>query len=152
MSGELVILRTVGGDLRFVALEAELDAFLTVLNGEKDDFFSALNHAVPLQRAVLAVIGEQPVGCGAFKPLPNGEVEIKRMFVLPEARGGRIGERVLSELLTWARELGYSRAILETHVDLTPARRLYERNGFEVIPNYPPYEEIRTSICYSREI
>ena len=107
---------------------------------------------MPLQHAVLAVIGEQAVGCGAFKPLPNGEVEIKRMFVLPEARGGRIGERVLNELLTWARELGYSWAILETHVDLMAARRLYERNGFEVIPNYPPYKEIRTSICYSREI
>ncbi len=152
MSDALRILRTGSGDAIFLALEADLDAFLTILNGEKDDFFSALNHAVPLQHAVLAVTGEQAVGCGAFKPLPKGEVEIKRMFVLPEARGVRIAERVLNELLAWARELGYSRAILETHVDLTAARRLYERNGFEVIPNYPPYEDIKTSVCYGWNI
>lgn len=152
MAGELEIFRTNGTDGRFLALEADLDAFLTILNGEKDDFFSALNHAVPLQHVVLAVVGGQAVGCGAFKPLPNGEVEIKRMFVLPEARGARIAERVLNELLAWARELGYSRAILETHVDLTAARRLDERNGFELITNYPPYEEIQTSVCYGLQI
>ena len=142
--------RVTGADSRFLELERELDAFLTTLNGEKDDFFSAVNHAVPLQHAVVALQDGVAVGCGAIKPVAGGRVEIKRMFVRPNARGLRIGEQVLTELLAWISELGATEAILETHVDLVAARRLYERKGFELIPNYPPYEGIETSVCYHR--
>ena len=73
-----------------------------------------------------------PVGMGALKAHEDGLGEVKRMFTLPEARGRRVGARILGRIEALARDRAMSRLVLETGEasGFEPAYRVYERGGF----------------------
>ena len=73
---------------------------------------------------------------GGLKRSEAGICEIKRMFVVPEARGSGIGARLLEELEALARDLGYAVARLDTGAKQPGAQRLYERAGYVAIPDF----------------
>ena len=52
--------------------------------------------------------------------------------VVPSKRGHGVGDEMLKELLGKAREAGYERLSLSVEPG-NPARKLYERHGFEVV-------------------
>ncbi|WP_118952068.1 GNAT family N-acetyltransferase [Taibaiella helva] len=136
----------------FRELVHELDAFLAVINGTGNDFFSRLNHIEPLKQVVVACEGGRAIGCGAIKAYDEETMEVKRMFVRPGKRGQGIAAGVLEELERWSLELGYGRCILETAGALTDAIRLYTRNHYRAIPNYGPYEDVATSVCFEKRL
>ncbi len=74
------------------------------------------------------------VGCGALRRLDAEQCELRKMYLLPEARGRGLGRKLLAELLDAARDAGYQRVRLETATVLANAVRLYERNGFRPDP------------------
>jgi GNAT superfamily N-acetyltransferase len=76
------------------------------------------------------------VAGGGIRRLSDGVCEIKRMFVVPEARGRGFGRRVLEALEAAAVSLGYSRARLDTATSMTTAMALYSSAGYEPIPDY----------------
>ncbi len=78
----------------------------------------------------------EPVCCGGVKRLPDGACEIKRMFVVPAARGQGVARRLLLALEDAARELGYATARLDTGPEQPHARRLYESEGYREIGNF----------------
>ena len=55
-----------------------------------------------------------PVACGGLKRLDGQTAEIKRMYVLPEARGRGLGRSLLTALEEEARRLGYRSVRLDT--------------------------------------
>ena len=77
-----------------------------------------------------------PVAGGGVRRLEDGVAEVKRMFVLPPARGRGHGRRVLDALEDAARELGYRRLRLDTAQSMTTAMALYRSAGFVDIPDY----------------
>lgn len=79
-------------------------------------------------------------------------VELKRIFVHPDYQGRGIGTELVSFLMEWARELGYRRMILETGELLAESCAVYQKLGFEVIPNYGPYADMPESLCMAREL
>ena len=79
--------------------------------------------------------GEAVCG-GGVKRLGDGVCEIKRMFVVPEARGRGHGRRVLEALERVAADLGYRRVRLDTARSMTTAMALYESAGYRPIPDY----------------
>ena len=52
--------------------------------------------------------------------------------VVPSKRGHGIGEKLLTSLMDRAREAGYESLSLSVEPE-NPSRKLYERNGFEVV-------------------
>ena len=76
------------------------------------------------------------VAGGGIRRLADGVCEIKRMFVVPEARGRGHGRRVLEALEAAAADLGYRRARLDTATSMTTAMALYESAGYRPIPDY----------------
>lgn len=76
------------------------------------------------------------IGCGALQGLDANDVEIKRMWIAPDARGLGLGKQLLDHLERTARNLGYRRALLDTNDTLTPAISLYERSGYTPTPPY----------------
>ena len=78
----------------------------------------------------------RPVAGGGIRRLSEGVCEIKRMYVLPEARGRGHGRRVLEALETAASRLGYRRARLDAAQSMTTAMGLYESAGYRPIPDY----------------
>jgi putative acetyltransferase len=144
--------RTDPTDADFASLTRRLDEFLAELNGEQHAFYDLHNRSESLESAVVAYVDGSPVGCGAFKDVENGTIEIKRMFVEPSARGRGVGRAVLVELHRWAAELGHERSRLETSKRLEAAVRLYSKAGYEVIPNYAPYTHVDDSVCMARAL
>ena len=70
------------------------------------------------------------VGCGGLFPVSPDSVELRKMYLLPEARGKGLGKTLLTQLLAEARRLGYKRVVLETNSVLKEAIALYRSFGF----------------------
>jgi len=85
---------------------------------------------------VVGFEGDEPICCGGVKRLPDGTCEIKRMFVVEEARGRGVARALLEELERCARELGYEIARLDTGPRQMRAQRMYERAGYAAIENF----------------
>jgi putative acetyltransferase len=95
----------------------------------------------------------QLVGTGAYYPVARGNhaAEIRKMYLLPEARGQGLG-RFLLQLLEQAIEAkGFQQIWLETATVLREAVKLYEGSGYQLstgvetqrcdrvyVKNFPP--------------
>jgi GNAT superfamily N-acetyltransferase len=55
-----------------------------------------------------------PIGCGALRPLEPGAAELKRMYVVPAARGRAISRLLLTGLEAEAASRGWTTLRLET--------------------------------------
>ena len=106
--------------------------------------FNLLNESA---RVVVAYDLKTPIACGAFRPLDESTIEIKRMYTLPSYRNQGIGKKVLLELEHWARREGFTISILETGINQPEAISAYEKSGYIRIPNFPPYVDVKESIC-----
>ena len=78
----------------------------------------------------------EPVCGGGIKRLPDGTCEIKRMYVVPGARGQGVARMLLRALEDAARGLGYRVARLDTGPLQPHARGLYESEGYVSIGNF----------------
>lgn len=96
--------------------------------------------------------GGRPVGCVALRRREDGEYEIKRMYVRPEARGQGLGDRLLAEIEERARALGATRVKLETGTAQPEAIAVYERNGYVPIEPFGDYKDSPLSRCYARDL
>jgi GNAT superfamily N-acetyltransferase len=95
----------------------------------------------PGDTAVIALEGGFPVGAAWYRVFPEDEpgygfvdpeTPELAIAVVPSKRGHGIGEELLKELIAKAKEAGYGRLSLSVEPG-NPARKLYERFGFEVV-------------------
>jgi putative acetyltransferase len=142
--------RTNSSNPDFFNLVKELDAFLTIRNGESDDFFSQFNELGNLANVIVLYSEEMPIGCGAIKKYDTETVEVKRMYVQEKYQGKNLGVVILNALEVWAKELGNTRCILETGTMLPEAIRFYEKNNYQRIPNYDQYIGVEESVCFEK--
>lgn len=148
----MIIHRTNSDSSDFRALVKSLDTTLAEHNGANDDFFAQFNKIDTINNCIVAYIDEVPSACGAFKELSEDTVEIKRMFTNPEFRKRGLGSSIVKELENWAKELGYQKAVLETSKDLKNAISIYEKSGFQRIPNYGQYIGVDSSVCFEKDL
>ena len=80
--------------------------------------------------------GEKLVGTGAVKKLEENIAELKRLWLLEEYHGQKIGFQVVSQLLNFVRMHGYQKIRLQTSMKQKRAVRFYTRIGFYEIPSY----------------
>ncbi len=106
--------------------------------------FNLLNETA---RVVVAYDHTTPIACGAFRPVDETTIEIKRMYTVPSYRNQGIGKKILLELEHWARREGFSVSILETGINQPEAIAAYEKSGYTRVPNFPPYVDVKESIC-----
>ncbi len=110
---------------------------------------------VPPRGVVLiACIGDAPVGMAMAHPIAPGISEMKRLFVLPLARGKGVGQALIEGLIGRMADWGHPVVRLDTIVFLTDAITLYRRMGFEEIAPYtvlPPGTE-KTSLFMERRL
>ena len=64
----------------------------------------------------------------------DGELDFRLLAVASTARRRGVGERLVEHVLDLARERGIPRVVLNTGPDMLAAHRLYERLGFERLP------------------
>ena len=85
---------------------------------------------------LLAYLDGRPVGCGGLKVTGRKLGEIKRMWVVPDARGLGVAQRLLDALERHAVGMGLTTLQLDTNRSLKEARALYVRNGYREIARY----------------
>lgn len=151
-SNTITLKRTNNNNPDFLSLIKLLDADLALRDGDLSPIYFKYNQLQHLDTVVLAYIGNAPVGCGCFKAVDDTSVEIKRMFVKPGERGKGIATIILKELETWAAELGFVNAVLETGKKNPEAVAMYKKQGYTIINNYGPYINMPTSICFSKSL
>jgi GNAT superfamily N-acetyltransferase len=146
------IIRTNSDDEDFIELIKHLDVELAERDGKDHSFYAQFNKIDKIKYVVLAYEDGEPVSCGAIKEYSPSTMEVKRMYTLPARRGKGIASKVLREVEMWASELSYEKCILETGKRQPEAIRLYEKNGYKLIPNYGQYAEMENSVCFEKEI
>ncbi|WNI18616.1 GNAT family N-acetyltransferase [Actinacidiphila sp. ITFR-21] len=82
----------------------------------------------------------------------DGDAEIKRMFVVPEARGLGLARALLAELETTAAAAGRTRMVLETGLRQPEAIALYTSCGYLSVPKFGFYRHDELSVCMGKEL
>nr|WP_246500421.1 GNAT family N-acetyltransferase [Azospirillum rugosum] len=109
----------------------DLDAYLGALYpAESNDLLDIDSLDQPDMRFFVASRGGAVVGCGALRIDAEGYGEVKRMYVDPAARGGRIGRRLMDRIAEQARAEGLALLRLETGIHQAEALALYRKLGF----------------------
>ncbi|MGQ7944565.1 GNAT family N-acetyltransferase [Flavobacterium sp. WC2509] len=148
----LNIKRTTAEDKDFKKLVVLLDKDLAIRDGEDHAFYAQFDKLEKINHVVVCYQNDVAIGCGAFKQFYSDTVEIKRMFVDPDHRGKGIASKVLAALETWATEFNYKNCVLETGKNNPVAIALYQKSGYDIIPNYDQYENIETSVCLKKHL
>jgi GNAT superfamily N-acetyltransferase len=78
----------------------------------------------------------EPICCGGLKRLTDGVCEIKKMYVVPAARGQGVARTLLHALERAALELGYDVARLDTGPKQVRAQYLYEDEGYKPVADF----------------
>lgn len=77
--------------------------------------------------------GELVGGCG-LKKVPNQDdktiCELQRMYLSKEARGKKIGKKLIELCIDDAKEFGFSKMYIESFPQMNDAINLYKKNGF----------------------
>lgn len=136
------------------SLRAEQQAGLAALYDGTEDIEPDLPPD-EMVHTVLVRVGREPVATGSLRVgehLPPGTGELKRMFVRPAWRGRGLSRLVLTGLEEAARLRGLSSLVLETGPRQFAAIRLYRSAGYRRVPNYGPYVDEPTSLCFGKEL
>ena len=145
------IIRTNADDLEFKNLVQLLNSELSDRDGG-DHPLSQYNPIDTLKYVVLAFENQKVIACGAIGEYDQSTMEIKRMFVLPKARGKSVATKILVELENWAAEMSKKKCVLFTGSKQPEAIRLYEKNGYKQIEKYGKLAEISDSLCFGKEL
>jgi len=143
-------LKTNSENFDFQSLVKELDADLSIRDGEDHSFYAQFNKIDAIKYTIIAYQDDIPLGCGAIKEYTSDTMELKRMFVNPVQRSKGIASGILNELEKWTLELGYKKCILETGTKQPEAIALYKKNGYNLIANYGQYEGVENSVCFEK--
>jgi len=103
-------------------------------------------------------LDQAPVATGAWRRSPvvalgaSRAVEIKRMYVVPGARGRGVARRMLAHLEATAAVAGAEVVVLETGLRQPEAVALYESSGYEPIAAFGHYRDSPLSRCYAKRV
>ena len=97
-------------------------------------------------------IDGEAVACGGIARYDAATAEIRRMYVVPTARGRGRSRQLLAALEDEARALGYSFVRLETGNLQAAAIGLYVSAGFGPIPRYGPFADDPKSVCFEKRL
>jgi GNAT superfamily N-acetyltransferase len=110
-------------DLSFQNFDHELQHFTT-------------EYAPPTGAFILAEDADQYAACIGLRQFSAGIGEIKRLYVVPAARGLGLGRLLVERIIVVAREAGYSSLLLDTLPFMKEAQSLYVALGFEPTAPY----------------
>ncbi len=155
----LLLYKTVDCDSGdFLSLSNELDDYLdnAIGGAKKREKYKDFNHLDTMDYVIVAYSGKIPVGCGALRECKWEEkkrcIEIKRIFVKKEYRTQGVATGIMQRLLGFARKNNYEEVLLETGEFLENSLKLYTRFGFERIPNYGVYADMKESVCMGKQL
>ena len=119
-----------------VAGEPSFKEYLAIQNYEEELGHLESKYGAPFGRLYLAYYDDELAGCIGLRKIDGQNCEMKRLYVRPEFRGKRIGNRLVQKIIEDARQIGYSCMLLDTLPFLESAVRIYQSYGFYEIESY----------------
>ena len=100
-------------------------------------------------KSALWVVEEngEVLGCCGIYPtdgLPIGCAELVKFYLMPKARGRKIGTRLMEQCIQFAIKLGYSQLYIESLSQFDNAVKMYQKLGFKTLEK-PLGETVHTS-------
>ncbi|MFJ9242349.1 GNAT family N-acetyltransferase [Streptomyces sp. NPDC101776] len=144
-SGEVALREPGPGDLGWIVQRnAALYAAEYDFNADYEGLVARIvadfaeDHDPHLERVWIAELDGRPVGSVmCVRDDAPGTARLRLLLVEPDARGHRIGERLVSAVVEFARGVGYRDLVLWTNDILGAARRIYQRHGFVLVAEKP---------------
>jgi GNAT superfamily N-acetyltransferase len=99
----------------------------------------AAEFAPPAGRFFVGLLDGVPVAIGGWRKLPDGQAEIKRMYVSPTARRRGLARRLLAELERTVAAAGIEQVVLNTGPRQPEAIAMYEHAGYRPIDGFGHY-------------
>ncbi len=149
---DIQIIRTNATHDAFREMVSLLDKELAITDGDEHDYYHQYNQIDSIRFAVVAYLQQEPIGIGAIKPMADGVMEVKRMYVMPQQRGFGVAAHILQALEVWAAALGAHSVVLETGKRQPSAIALYEKCGYTRMPNYGQYAQMENSVCFKKSL
>ena len=106
--------------------------------------------ADPTQDDYVAMAGHDICGFLIQLEGSDGCGMLAKVFVARPHRGRGVGTRLIERCIARAKQRGYQRLVLESHVRFAAARRYYERNGW--VPDRDPATATSEYPTYSLEL
>lgn len=128
-------MQRLGRDLAFQHIREELDDI-------------AAKYAPPNGELLVAVEDSSVLGMVAYHRHSETRCEMKRLYVVPAARGRKLGEQLVSAIIEHASNAGYKEMVLDTIKPLEAAIALYKKYGFEECQPY--YDNPMPDVIYMR--
>ena len=135
---ELIIVYTkfLNRNLDFQGLEDELKDLSGKYSGQEGEILAALSD------------DNKIMGIVAYHRHNDKRCEMKRLFVKPEYRKLKLGEKLISEIINHAKQKGYKEMVLDTIEPLKAAIHLYKKFGF--VECEPYYNNPMNDVIYMK--
>ncbi len=145
---------TDGNDPAFAYLYPITEQYYNEIIGGIQNRLGFIPHnlSASIHDVLICYDGDSPIACAGLRKYSETDIEVKRVWVMPDYRGNHLGTELMNRLHERAAELGYQRTILQTRELMVPAVKLYEQMGYTRIPNYPPYDQLDNAICMVRPL
>lgn len=128
----------LGRDLSFQNIDEELSN-------------PAIKYAAPQGELLVALDDDEKViGMVAYHKHSDERCEMKRLYVSPECRGMKLGERLVDEIMQHAKKAGFKEMVLDTILPLQTAIHLYKKMGFEECEPY--YDNPMDDVIYMKRL
>ncbi|GAB2923137.1 GNAT family N-acetyltransferase [Rhodococcus aerolatus] len=158
MPDELEVVRTAYDDPVVTALVVDLQAEYARRYGSGDDtVVDPAEFAPPRGAFLLGRWHGRAVAIGGWRAresgprgLADGDAELKRMYVVPDAQGRGFARTLLAALERTAAEAGRRRVVLETGTEQPEALGLYESSGYVPTTKFGHYADEASSRCYAK--
>ncbi|MBI5130186.1 MAG: MarR family transcriptional regulator [Rhodopseudomonas palustris] len=120
----------------FYAAEYGFDATFEALVAEIAGQFLA-SHDPARERCWVAELDGVQAGSLFLMRASDEVAKLRLLLVTPEARGQRLGQRLVQEAIGFARQCGYRKVTLWTQSILVAARKIYQDAGFVLVATEP---------------
>lgn len=143
---------TDGQDQDFQMLSEKLDQEYMERYGDIALQYRQYHTWKDIKTAAVLYFEQRPVACSSYKEFDFHTVEIRRVYVLKEFRRKGLSRKIMEACEEEAKRRGYQYAVLETRADAKESIFLYESMGYQIIPNFAPFEGDLLSTCMKKKL
>jgi ribosomal protein S18 acetylase RimI-like enzyme len=123
--------------IKIIEYTTRLGRDLSFQNIDEELSNPAIKYAAPQGELLVALDDhEKVIGMVAYHKHSDERCEMKRLYVSPECRGMKLGEKLVDEIIQHAKNAGFKEMVLDTIVPLQAAIHLYNKMGFEECEPY----------------